>query len=501
MKKILGILTSTLLVTSTVSTAVSCNLFKPFKNPKAPVKPKNPDYRDPFDNNSNDLEQPKHFTYNNIKYNIFDEDTANPTNVYYANEVLEDNSSRFKKYIPDAEKYKFNDLSDTSDFPTISLISQYVRSLEHFNPNKPNESRFIWRDKNNKTPINSYEYNQLVSKVLDIINNQKELKDVIFDSNSVISKKKEASVDSVRMQQGYPKDPNSGDHKLWGELEEVTHGDGSKSGTYQFKEIPFTEKSNNLYNFGSKGVFRIPTGLWFYNRIIDFNGNFDNELFLSKEFFEKDPSRFNPKKMKLVWDGILDQILRNRIKVYAMQKAQLELLISFLEFQKALSSSSSLIADASKTLNEQLDSSGIQTRIKDFESKLLSYMQLKQLAGYMFEDVEVDEINLQLFPGTSFYDGGETDFRATYRWAWNEYQLIVQPLIFKLFSENTAKENFKQAFKGKYEKHYDFIWANIEAVDGVKKPHVISKSEADKKFNAFVKYCKQKFNWKFSKIE
>ncbi|MBY7704010.1 hypothetical protein JIY74_27535 [Vibrio harveyi] len=149
--------------------------------------------------------------------------------------------------------------------------------------------------------------------------------------------------------------------------------------------------------------------------MIEFDGDFNNELFLSKEFFEKDPKRYDPSTMRLVGDTF-DQILRNKIKVYAMQKVQLDLLLAFLELQQALTDSN-LISDENKTLEEQFNSSGIMLKIKTFHDKTLEYLKVKQLVGFTLTDVYSDEVGLQLFPGTGYYEKYPTDFRATYKFA------------------------------------------------------------------------------------
>ncbi|UWD34765.1 hypothetical protein NX779_03035 [Mycoplasma cottewii] len=509
MKKLLTVISSILVTATPLLTVTSCKWFSNYRAPKDPVHPKNPDYDDPIDNGNNNNEKVKSFEYEDIKYTIFEEDTANPSNVYYANQVLENEAKEFKKLIPNAENYKTKDLASRDLFPTIALLSQYIRSLEHFNADEPSLSHFMFKNKDDKTFINSSTHQQLVKKVLEIVNQQKELKAMIFDTNPdfPIRQLRISSIDSVRKQLGWPEDPDKTDSKLWGKSSRDLYDDKSWKGTYSWEETPFHKenKSNNrLYNFGKNngGLLIIPTGLWYFNRIIEFDGDFNNELFLSKEFFEKDSKRYDPSTMRLVGDTF-DQILRNKIKVYAMQKVQLDLLVAFLELQQALTDSS-LISDENKTLVEQFESSGIITKINKFENKVLEYLKVKQLVGFTLTDVFSGEVGLQLFPGTGYYEKYPTDFRATYRFAWNEYHKVIQPLITGLLGYNVAKDRFRKDFSdetNKHSEHYKFIWANIKEVDKLDAPHVITKQLAETRFNNFVNYYKTQFNWKFNKID
>ncbi|AJM71556.1 MAG3960 family lipoprotein [Mycoplasma yeatsii] len=507
MKKLLTIISSSLVVTAPILTVTSCRLFSNYKIPKDPNHTQNPDYDDPIDNGNNNSEKVTSFEYEDVKYTIFEEDTANPSNVYYANQVLVDEANEFKSLIPNADDYKIEDLAGLELFPTIALLSQYIRSLEHFNVDEPIKSHFMFKDKDYKTYINSTTHHKLVKQVLDIVNQQKELKAMINDTNVKfsISSKRDFSIDSVRRQLGLPEDPERDDSKLWGISSKKLNDDGSWTGRYNWEEIPFHKNNklnNRLYNFGEKELTIVPTGLWYYNRIVDFNGNFDNDLFLSKEFFEKNTDKYDPNKMRLVGD-YFDQILRNKIKVYAMQKSQLDLLLAFLELQQALTDGR-LISDENKTLKEQFKSSGITTKIDNFQDKVLEYLKVKQLVGFTLSDDMSNDVSLQLFPGTSFYENYETDFRATYRFAWNQYHKVVQPLISGIKSYDIAENDFETKFKkhtNEHSKHYKFIWANINHVDKLDAPHVITKQLAETRFNNFVNYYKNQFNWKFIKID
>nr|WP_243728294.1 hypothetical protein [Mycoplasma capricolum] len=162
MKKPLSLL-SLLLIGAPVLTTISCNWLKPIPSTNPNNFPKNPDYKDPFNSDQNN-KKPRTFSYNGITYKLIDEDNINPTNVYYANQVLENNSQEFKALLPKAEDYKIKNWASDKYFPTISVLSQFVRNLEHYDV-KTNSSLFMLKDKNSNTRINSEEYHKLVSKI------------------------------------------------------------------------------------------------------------------------------------------------------------------------------------------------------------------------------------------------------------------------------------------------------------------------------------------------
>ncbi|WFQ94880.1 hypothetical protein [Mycoplasma feriruminatoris] len=117
MKKLLFSLLITLIPTLTLT---SCS---------APFKPSN----NPINNENKkdeDIKPATTFTYNNITYNLIQEDTIDPNNIYYASEVFENDAQQFKSYIPDYKKYFYGYYGNppkkywpdlTADFLTTQL--------------------------------------------------------------------------------------------------------------------------------------------------------------------------------------------------------------------------------------------------------------------------------------------------------------------------------------------------------------------------------------------
>lgn len=494
MKKPLSLL-SLLLIGAPVLTTISCNWLKPIPSTNPNNFPKNPDYKDPFNSDQNN-KKPKIFSYNGITYKIIDEDNINPTNVYYANQVLENNSQEFKALLPKAEDYKIKNWTSDKYFPTIALLSQFVRNLEHYDV-KTNSSLFMLKDKNSNTRINAEEYHKLVSKTLDILKDQKELKEVLYDEKEVVSSNKQASIDVIKafIIGNKRDDPENKMNNYWGKLEPNPKDSFGYSFGYYWKEIPFTANGDISTNINGK-IYSVPTGLWLTNRLFQLGSQFKNELFLSKEFFEKDETRFDPKKQHLhLENAFLEYDYRNKLRVYGMQKDLWDMLVAFLELQVALTDKNS-VKDQEKTLEQNFEILKIFEKISTYEDSLLKFMQLSELLGFT-PDLKANP-SLQLFPGSANYPF-PVDYRQAYKWAWNEYHHIVQPLAIKLFSINTVKIKFNNAFINENKKYYDFIWKNIKEVDGVEEPYVLNESIAKQKYDNLINYYTRNFGWKYKR--
>ncbi|QVK06982.1 MAG3960 family lipoprotein [Mycoplasma mycoides] len=508
MRKLLFILPTILLPTLTVT---SCSSW--FKLPrKTPTSyTKNPDHKDNL-NKDDKKEIIKNFSYNGITYNLNQEDNINPENVYFANEVLENDAKQFKSYIPDYKKYFYSSVknpfkqpepdltADYFSFPTIAKLSQFIRSLEHYNVVNSSNSSFMLKDKTTKQQLTSEEYNNLVNKILEILKEEKYLASVINDEkiddgvsiSGKVSEQKESTLKYVREFLDL-KDDDEKAKKNWAyfTITDLDNGFKEKS---SYIEIPFKDSEVTAVVQGE--LKKVPTGLWKYNRIFDFNGNFKNEYFLQREFFEKS-SEFNREKEDLENDFV-DYICRNKIKIYAMQKDLWNMLIAYLEFQKAMTTLGN-VSDENLSLEDNFKNSKILEAISNFENKLLEYMKLSQLFGWLI-DPSKEDLNLQLFPGGTHYSF-ETDYRQAYIWAYREYHEIIQPLS-REFTRTNVDSTFNNTFKNpELEKYYDFIWANIKAIDNVDKPYILDESESKTKFNKIIDYYARTFNWKYKKGE
>ncbi|ACU78477.1 putative liporotein [synthetic Mycoplasma mycoides JCVI-syn1.0] len=494
MKKLLFILPITSIPLLTI-TSCSTNFQLPESNKKY--------------NENNIKKEIKNFTYNDITYNLIKEDNIDPENVYYANEVLENDAKQFKSYIPDYKKYFYNQVDNKLklttpdlgaswfDFPTIAKLSQFVRSLEHYNVVNSSNSSFMLKDNTTKQQLTSEEYNNLVNKILEILKNQnnliKTINDEEVDFSSINNSKNEKVSDQLpstlehrKQEMGF--NDKSSNKDYWGTYTETKLKSGAIKKEYS--ETPLKDSKATAFLDGS--LKQIPVYLWKLQKIFDFNGNFKNEYFLQREFFEKS-SEFNREKQDLN-NEISDYFYRNKIKIYAMQKDLWNMLIAYLEFQKAMTTLGN-VSDENLSLEDNFKNNGIISALANFENKLLEYMKLSQLFGWLI-DPSKEDLNLQLFPGGTHYSF-ETDYRQAYIWAYREYHEIIQPLISK-FDNAFYVDRFNKALKNlELEKYYDFIWANIKAIDNVDKPYVLGESEAKTKFNKIIDYYARTFNWKY----
>ncbi|WFQ93047.1 MAG3960 family lipoprotein [Mycoplasma feriruminatoris] len=508
MKKLLFLLPIALIPSLTVT---SCSfLFKQPKNTHTKHK-KDPNHRDNSKKDEVVEEVATTFTYNDITYNLTQEDTIDPNNVYYADEVFANNAQQFKSYIPDYKKYFYVYYDDTfkSDkpnladdffvFPTLARLSQFIRSLEHYNINNPANSSFILKDKKSNEQITTQEHFNLVTQTLDILKSQEYLIKTLNDEEVndkqrlklKVSDQKQPTIQEVKDFMKYSSKEQ--ENKEWAKIEVTDNGNGLT--TESIAEIPFEESEVKLEIHGE--IKKAPTGLWKYSRIFDFTGNFKNEYFLQREFFEKS-SKFDRSKDHLHSD-IFDYAYRNKIKVYAMQKDLWNMLIAYLEFQKTITNPTG-VQDENLSLKDNFEKDEILKTLGIFEDKLLEYMKLSQLLGWAVDPQEEKEFNFQLFPGSSNYEDYQTDYRQAYLWAYNQYHEIVQPLKMNFYTLDTPKKEFDKAFDNpELAKYYDLIWANLKLVNNVEKPHLLNKDEAKTKFDKIIAYYSKTFNWKYKK--
>ncbi|WFQ89887.1 MAG3960 family lipoprotein [Mycoplasma feriruminatoris] len=496
MKKLLFSILITLIPTLTLT---SC--FAPFKPSNNPINNDN--------KKDEDIKPATTFTYNNITYNLIQEDTIDPNNIYYASEVFENDAQQFKSYIPDYKKYFYGyygnppkkywpDLTaNFFNYPTLAKLSQFIRNLEHYNVINSDKSSFMLKDKKSDERISAQEYNQLVTKILEILKNQKYLITTINDEEirdretptTKVSDRKKQTLENIRRSMKFVDEEQE---KIeWAKITYKTELSGFI--TKSIAEIPFEDSKATavIHNVTKK----IPTGLWKYSRIFDFTGNFKNEYFLQREFFEKS-SKFDRSKDHLHSD-IFDYAYRNKIKVYAMQKDLWNMLIAYLEFQKTITNPTG-VQDENLSLKDNFEKDEILKTLGIFEDKLLEYMKLSQLLGWAVDPQEEKEFNFQLFPGSSNYEDYKTDYRQAYLWAYNQYHEIVQPLKMNFYTLDTPKEKFDKAFDNpELAKYYDLIWANLKLVNNVEKPHLLDTNEAKTKFDKIIAYYSKTFNWKY----
>ncbi|PYF41918.1 MAG3960 family lipoprotein, partial [Metamycoplasma alkalescens] len=425
-------------------------------------------------------------------YKIDKEDNIDYKKVYYADLVLKNNAEGFKKLLPNVETYQnFKELNGEKDIPTFAAASYYIRNLEHYLNNS-----FIKDNATNKKEINPLEYNTLVRKILQILKDTKFSEE--FNVTKTIPEQAKTTKDKIfrflmpHINIWDSKTDNSNPKDAWGYKKW-----NNWSSTWEYTELDVFNSEREEHYFDK--VYKLPSLLWKYNRIFSFSGSFENELFLSTQFYEKNP-KFDQNTMAIDYE-IFDYFWRNRVKVYSMQIDLWEMLVAYLELQVAMTdpiNGGNFEWDEEKTLKKNLREKKIDDVFKNFKEKTLNYMKLSQLFGYTLQERN-NPITLQLFPGGTNYQY-ETDFRHAYKWAWNEYHKFIQPLQHVFYDRGDIESDLRRNFDSKYAKYYDFIWKNIELVDKINKPHLIPESEANARLNIITSHYKNKFNWKF-KIE
>ncbi|PYF43136.1 MAG3960 family lipoprotein, partial [Metamycoplasma alkalescens] len=422
-------------------------------------------------------------------YKIDKEDNIDYKKVYYADLVLKNNAEGFKKLLPNVETYHlFSNLIGEKDIPTFANASYYIRNLKHYLNNSLIKDNAV-----NKKEISPLEYNILVKKILEILEDTKYDREFNFyqsipnKARPAIDKMFEVLMPHIRLWDS--EIDNSNPKDAWG----YKKWDNWRS-TWIYRELDVFN-SERKDNYKDK-VYKLPSLLWKYNRIFSFSGNFKNELFLSTQFYEKNP-KFDHNTMAIDYQEE-DYYWRNRVKVYSMQVDLWEMLVAYLELQVAMTNSingGNFEWDESKTLEQNLRFKKISLSFRKFKEKTLNYMKLSQLLGYASQ--EKNNLNtLQLFPGGPNYQY-ETDFRHAYKWAWNEYHKFIQPMQHILDKRANIKHEVRTNFEPELLKYYDFIWKNIQLVDKIDKPHLIYESEVKERLNMIISHYKNKFNWKF----
>ena len=475
-------------VITTPLVAVSC-FWDPIPKPKPnkPSQPKPGPNPTPNPGTENgELPEAKEFSYDGQTYKIAKEDNIDKNALYYADEVLKNNAEAFKKMLPKAKEYEINNLNEYQ-FPTIAKLSQFIRSLDPYNRN------YIFNNEREKRSISSQEYNQLISKIIKILEE--------YDYDNLFNQKKENIIKELWGR-------HYADWRDFCSNNKKSFGHENSNGTYEEKSAK--DKGYNFKHHKNK-LYRTPTILWKLNRDIDAERGFTNEMFLSRQFYEK---TLNPDE-ELIDNDVLDYMYSNTIKAFAMQKPLFNMLIAYLRLLKAMSNGIHMdytltgserekmikengsIVDKTKTLEENMESSGIYDLISKFEMATIEYLKLSYLLG--FTAAEGNNPSLQMFPGGTNYKY-PIDFREAYAWAYYQYHRIIQPLRMNLDKRIDVLNTFNAAFNKASEKHYyDMIWANIKKVQNLDKPHLISQSEAKAKFELLIQEFSKKFNWRYKK--
>ncbi|AJQ45453.1 hypothetical protein JM47_02630 [Ureaplasma diversum] len=230
------------------------------------------------------------------------------------------------------------------------------------------------------------------------------------------------------------------------------------------------------WHFYKENGISKPTLLWYLNRVIygsdKWNtkfkeSNHNNELFLSKLFYEKTLT----KDQRQYWDmdfimyNFMNQssLLMSSGEQYDLYKAYLEYLVQLAnlnlhqiqektENNKTVSKEEQYIEKLSTTVEQLLA----------LERLALKTLQANHILG--FSAATHTNPNLQLFAGNTHLKT-PTNLRAFYMWTANLYNKFIQPLLHKLKEPaSRIQRRFKTAFEStnKEKKIMNFIWENLK---------------------------------------
>ncbi|QJR43943.1 MAG3960 family lipoprotein [Mycoplasma miroungirhinis] len=510
---------STLLVLPLTTTACFFDHFdKPIPKPKKeepsePPKPNNPP-KDNIETKQESNEVVNEFSYDGMKFKIAKEDTFDKTKKYYADMVLENDAFVFKTFLNTFGDYWINNLNE-EDFPTLVDVSRYVRSLVVDNKG------FMSRSNEDKNSISAKEYNKLITKLLEILD-VKETYDLSNDKNKDKKISYAFNHDSAfdTLKRFYISRNNSYFNRLWNDwfqtMEENNTFGRKVIDNYMYdKDIHYSEisaKDSDAPETDIKGKrYKVPSVAWKLNRDIYLDNMFNNDMFLSRAFYEKSLN-----KDQALNNDWIDWLYLNDSSVLAMQVPQYKLLVAYLRLMKKLTDSINFetvddedklkeaiknngsIVDGKISFEENLINSGISQLIDKYEKALLDYLALEHVMGFTAR--EDHDPNLQLFGGGTNYQY-KVDYRDTYKWAKRQYEEFLLPFKFGLGNAiwaQSSSSSYQELFNNPQTiKKYELIWANIKAVDKIDKPELISKDLAKQRLNQIKSLFKNQFKWKF----
>ncbi|QBF34451.1 hypothetical protein EG856_00705 [Mycoplasmopsis phocirhinis] len=495
--------------------------YNPIPKPKPqPQKPNKPDQNKinggGLDNeNKPQLEQVREYNYQGMIFKIASEDSFEDKQ-FYADMVLANDAQEFKNLIPKYQDYWIRNLLE-EDFKTLVDISRYVRNVEY-------DKTFAYAQ-NDKRNISAQEFNALITKLLEILDQQQ-----YYDFNS----KQNADVKITHLfnydnahsvlQNWYQSTPYKAHYDDFLSLYEGSETFGRKlitkniiaglefDDTITYEEIKVKDADAPRSNVGGK-IVKYNSALWKLNRDINLNNMFDNEMFLSRAFYEKSLAQD-----EIIGNDWIDWTFLNDSSVLAMQLPQYKMLVAYLRLMKKLTDSINFnveendseeakaakikqngsIVDDNKTLIQNLLDSGIATLIDKYEKALLDYLALEHLMGFMSE--EKNDPNFQLFPGGSNYTY-KVDYRDSYKWAKQQYEDFVLAFRFgfgQAIWASSSSSSYNERFNNpKTLAKYELIWDNIKRVDNIDKPRLISPQQAQNNLDRIIKTMRTKFKWKF----
>ncbi|MCS4537165.1 hypothetical protein NXS15_03435 [Mycoplasma sp. CSL7475-4] len=470
--------------------------------------------KDDADEKHNEVEvrDVRQFSYNGMTFNVAPEDTYDANKRYYADMVLENDASEFKKFLNSYGDYWITNLNEY-DFPTLVDVSRYVRSLV---VKKGDGIKYSSADERN---ISAKEYNALITKLLEIL-------DVSGDFDFKKEENREQKISYV-----LNKDDAIGILNDWLITDRASlfskHYDdwlkimgdnvsfGRKKiefGSPYWYEISAKDEDAKVKNINGKKK-KVPSAVWKLNRDIYLRNMFDNEMFLSRAFYAKTLA-----ENEIINNDWIDWLYLNDSSVLAMQVPQYRLLVAYLRLMKKLTDSINFVAvddeaenakkikengsivDKSKNLELNILDSGTYALIEEYEKALLDYLALEHAMGFMGR--EDHNPNLQLFGGGTNY-GYKVDYRDTYKWAKKQYEEFVLPLKVGLGNAtwaSSSSSSYNKRFNNPQTiEKYKLIWADIKEVDGVERPQLITIELARERLGKIINLFNDKFGWKYKR--
>ncbi|BAW18124.1 hypothetical protein MBVG596_0272 [Mycoplasmopsis bovigenitalium] len=437
-----------------------------------------------------EVDKTKVFEYNGLKFKLNKEDDFDKNEVFYANDVLENDSQKIKEKIPKIKDYWVEEIA-IQGVPNISYVSRYIRNIDLI-------KRYKLSDKE-QSVASEEQLKTLIKKLKGIL--EVEPTSNSDDSNSTDIALKILNKTYLKKYLDFYKS------KLWLDFKTLNprnagHLKGENWPEHQYDSYystsPLEKDPNRQLIFMENGIYYNGYNLrWKLDREYSTDSTFspDNkDLLFSKLFYEQDPAfkvaySRNPKEgepgsksnpiPKLGMDFI-DYFIMGNAKSVLMQSVQYNLLKAYLNYLDMMLND---IKDESKTIKEQLIAK--YDVIRKFGEALLEYLKLEHIMG-----LTIDE-QLFVFPGT---DKG--DFRDTYVWAYKQYEQVILPLTKYLekASLNEALDTFSNSNPNI--EYYKVIWKNIEQIDGIKSPALMDKDYSESKLNNILDKFKP-YGWKY----
>ncbi|WP_031488890.1 MAG3960 family lipoprotein [Ureaplasma canigenitalium] len=236
--------------------------------------------------------------------------------------------------------------------------------------------------------------------------------------------------------------------------------------------------SNNVRTGSDGKDYRSPSYAWSLNRVFipnntpawsrigakQYRYRMDSELFLSRQFFEK--NELNKTKdeniIEVFSNDWLTWLYSNTISALLMSKLEAKVLETFLEKENVLVNG---LWEKDKNFKDNAYANGYRDKIGFYENALLDYITVKDILGMTVK--ETAKVQIQMFPGSQPYYGNyKTDFTEFFFFAAKEYYDEVAPVLTVIDTLYNRQNTFKLAFLDKYKGKRDMVYAFLKQAYG-----------------------------------